>query len=51
MSSRALVVVGGGQCLEEPAILVALHASMAQAGGVDLEISERTDRLRTVNLP
>lgn len=36
--------------LPERNILVALHASMAQAGGVDLEILPRTDQPRPVDL-
>jgi len=35
----------------ETNILLALHASMAQAGGIDLEVPKRTHRPRTVNLP
>ena len=32
-------------------LLVSLHATMAEAGGVDLEIAPRTDQPRGVDLP
>lgn len=36
--------------LPEENILLALHATFAQAGGVDLEVPERTDAPRPVDL-
>ena len=37
--------------LPEHNLLLALHETMSQAGGVDLEVPSRTDQPRSVDLP